>query len=116
MGATPPNDQGVGETVTENDDGTFTLKGVCAKGGGDTFTSDGNVVDVRIISGSDPTVKVNGSELDLSQFRDGSDGTDGSGGSDGLDETTVRAIAREETEARLAELVGRVTDELNRQA
>ena len=50
--------------------GPTTIQGAVAKGGGDSYTFDGTVVDVRVLEGADPSVVVDGERLDLSQFRD----------------------------------------------
>ena len=128
--ATPPNGQGVGETVTAHEDKSSTLSGII-KGGTDSFRFDGEVTDVRLLSGPAPTITVDGTALDLSQFReddsgeegesgngepsggDSGDGSNGSNGTDGegLTESRVRELVREELAEQDGVDVGAVVEQ-----
>ena len=55
-------DGGRGETVTQNADGTYTIGGVVAGGGGDAFQFDGRLLDVGL--GGPATVYVDGEQVD----------------------------------------------------
>ena len=57
------NNGGVGESIVENDDGTVSLLGIVAAGGGDSFTFDGEIVDFQ--AGGPARVVKNGEEVDL---------------------------------------------------
>jgi hypothetical protein len=48
--------------VTENADGTFTITGIVASGGGDSFSFDGSLIDVSLLGPG--TVYVDGSQID----------------------------------------------------
>lgn len=62
MGSTPAGDDGVGEVVTENDDGSYTVTGIVAGGGGDSFDVDGTITSFSHLTDPEVTVLVNGEE------------------------------------------------------
>jgi len=62
--AASPEQDGVGEAVTANDDGTYTITGVVADGGGDSFHFDGRLVDATVPGAG--SVSVDGATVDLS--------------------------------------------------
>ncbi|WP_246988196.1 hypothetical protein [Halorientalis marina] len=75
--AATPEEDGVGEAVTANDDGTYTITGIVAGGGGDSFHFDGDILAADL--GGPGTVYVDGSTFDLSSVpstRDPNDGYD----------------------------------------
>lgn len=90
--AATPADGGTGEAVVQNDDGTWTLSGVVAAGGGDTFRFDGEVLDVRVVEGAYPVVEVDGEAV---QFRADDEPVTVPVQED-LAEADVRRMAREE--------------------
>ena len=60
--AASPATNGVGEMVTDNDDGTVTVSGIVADGGGDSFRFSGSVVGATL--GGPGAVYVDGSPID----------------------------------------------------
>jgi VWFA-related protein len=70
--STPAGSDGRGETVTDNDDGTVTISGIVANGGGDAFQIEGSVRDVdlrgrgTVLVDGRPVSGGDGSSVDLS--------------------------------------------------
>ena len=64
--AATPEQDGTGESVTENADGTYTVEGIVAYGGGDSFAFDGDLLAADL--GGPGTLTVDGEPVDTAEL------------------------------------------------
>ncbi|MFC4549533.1 MULTISPECIES: hypothetical protein [Halorussus] len=82
---------GYTDTVTDNGDGTVTVSGTAGQGTGDSFWVDGSVTAMNV-TGSNWTIRFDGSEVSVAELTgssSGSDGSDSSGSGDSSGSTSL---------------------------